>query len=843
MAARLGLQQILEFARMRLALVVAPSDPGLGDAAARRESLAWLRGQLARHGFHVVIVGGGHDPLADIQGAVANVSEEDTVLLHVSGRLSGRDCLQFGKAGAIPLYALCDALAAKAPAYASFVLELMHEERAGDAALGSQCMAVAVRSLRARERGYSVLAAVRPVSASLDRVAFTRVALPPASDDAGISSPDVLLSMMYERAAAAPENDGVAQSFTFVRGAIEAPETQRDLGAFDAQRQSTERSIHSLIAEATEACDWHRAAELRLERLRTLKSPGQRVRELVAIARILQAELGDADGALHALEEARAIEPGRVGVLQALRRGYEVLGRWGNAFEVIGALATLAASPAERAALRVAQARISAEQLDDAEGAVSWLEVALEDDPTHAEARAELTRLRPPSGELRPSSEPPASRELRPSSEPPASRELRPSSEPPASRELRPSSEPPQSHEPPPSREAPPSSEAPPSNESEVDTLERLVDKMIAQGADHAALAELEGIAAREPTRASIYAKAFALHRRVGKTDAAFLAALALEELDATDVDEQVLLGQFRSVGPVRARASLDASAWDELRAPGWDDVLAALFSAVERAAIAARLEELHDARELVEPDPAARLSETSTASIGRSFQWAARMLGTRCPDLYVLGEVAGGISALQAQEPSTALGPAVLSGPTVKELAYLVGRHLTYYRPEYHALVYYPTREELTRLLFAAVQVSMPKGASGHDDPSVAALRARIARHSSAEDRNALDHAVRRLDARGGRASIGSWMRGVELTAARAGLLLCGDLGVAATLARFEPDPLASVTIDVQRGNLISFCASRAHASLRARFVTTAPESVRPGPPSSGVQAAELSS
>jgi len=782
---------------MRLALVVAPSDPALGDAGTRRQALAWLRPQLARHGFHVVIVGGGQDPLADIEGAVANVSDGDTVLLHASGRLCGRDSLAFGKAGAIPLHALCDVVAARAPTYASFVLELMHEERAEDAALGAQCMAVAVRSLRARERGYSVLAAVRPLSAPLDRVAFTRIALPAADGDAALSSPEVLVSMMYERAAAAPDSEGVAQSFTFVRGAIEAPETRPDLGtsdepldSFEAASSSPDPSIHSLIAEATEAGDWRRAVDLRLHRLQTLESPRQRVRELIAIARILQVEMGDADGALHALEEARDVEPGRVTVLQALRRGYETQRRWGNAFEVIGALAALAPSPAERAALWVARARIAAERLDDPEGAVGWLEAALQDDPTHAEALAELARLRPPSGEA---------------------------------------------------DDVHTTGEA---DDDDVDTRERLADRMIAEGADEAALAELESIAADEPTRASIYAKAFALHRREGRTDAAFLSALALEELDATDVDEQVLLDQFRSVGPVRARASLDASAWEELRAPGSDDVLAALFSAVERAAIAVRVGALQSARQLVVLDPAERLSETSTASIGRSFQWAARVLGIRCPDLYVLGEVDGGISPLQTEAPSTALGPTVVSGPTVKELAFLAGRHLTYYRSEYHALVYYPTREELTKLLFAAVQVSMPQAASRHSDPSVGALRAQIARELSAEERAALDESVRNLDARGGRASIGSWMRSVELTAGRAGLLLCGDLGIATALVRSESRTLGGVTADLRRGDLISFCASRAHASLRARFVTTAPESVNPGPLASsrGVQAELIS-
>ena len=48
----------------------------------------------------------------------------------------------------------------------------------------------------------------------------------------------------------------------------------------------------------------------------------------------------------------------------------------------------------------------------------------------------------------------------------------------------------------------------------------------------------------------------------------------------------------------------------------------------------------------------------------------------------------------MHAAHPSTALGSGVLSGPSAKDLAFLAGRHLTYYRPEYHVLLYYPTRE-----------------------------------------------------------------------------------------------------------------------------------------------------
>jgi hypothetical protein len=77
--------------------------------------------------------------------------------------------------------------------------------------------------------------------------------------------------------------------------------------------------------------------------------------------------------------------------------------------------------------------------------------------------------------------------------------------------------------------------------------------------------------------------------------------------------------------------------------------------------------------------------------------------------------------------------------------------------------------------------------------------------------------------------------MRGVELTAARAGLLLCGDLVTAAGLVRAETRAVADLSTEERRGDLLAFCASRAHLALRAQFVAGAPESGMP-PPLSGV-------
>jgi hypothetical protein len=326
------------------------------------------------------------------------------------------------------------------------------------------------------------------------------------------------------------------------------------------------------------------------------------------------------------------------------------------------------------------------------------------------------------------------------------------------------------------------------------------------------------------------------MHWRDGRTDAAFLAAMSLEELGAAEMDQQVLIGQFRSLTPMRVRASLDDEGWKALRAPGSDDVLATLFAAVERAATAARVDELRRRHKLPKLDGLERLSETSTATIARSCQWAARFCSIDCPDLYASEQQAGGLVAVQAENPTTVLGPSVVRGLTVKDLAFFAGRHLTYYRPEYRILVNYPTREELTNLLLATVQVALPEQTTAA--APVRALRARIARRLSREDRADIEEAVRRLDDRGGRASVGAWIRSAELTAGRVGLFLCGDLATAAAAVRSEPSGVSGVSLEARRGDLLSFCASRAHLALRSRFAMTAPESIRPPPTGSGVHA-----
>ena len=332
----------------------------------------------------------------------------------------------------------------------------------------------------------------------------------------------------------------------------------------------------------------------------------------------------------------------------------------------------------------------------------------------------------------------------------------------------------------------------------------------------------LEAAIAASPLDVALHARLFELHMRAEEIDRAYLSALALEELGWRGAEQQAVLEQNRPDG-LRARKPLDEAAWARMRPPGGDDVIESLFAAIARAAIAARTEQRRLQRRLPRLDPTRKQSPTSTASIVRSFHWAARALTVTCPDLYVLDEVPGGIAAVPSDEPATALGPDVVRGRSTKDLAFLAGRHLTYYRPEHALLVHFPTRDGLTSLVLAAVQLAMPAmPVPLAIAPAVGALRPLLARHLTPQERATMEAAVRRLDARGGKLDLVAWTRSVELLATRAGLLLCGDLRCAMSLAREESRTIAGVTLDEKRADLLSFCASRALADLRVDFATT---------------------
>jgi tetratricopeptide (TPR) repeat protein len=571
------------------------------------------------------------------------------------------------------------------------------------------------------------------------------------------------------------------------------------------------RSIDSLIMLAIDAKEWSRVATFRKKRVDVLDDDDEKAAELCRLADVLEQECGDAQKAVEALEGNDAARSGDVGVLTRLERLFTSLRQWPKLIAVLDELCRASSDPATRGAYRFAQADVVLGRLREEPRGLAFLELALDEDPQNDRALSALIAVRTRREEW---AELAAVYErlidrfaglgdrerawevcrklgvLRRDSlldGPGAIEALR------GAVEVRP---------------------------DDAESRAALAELYAAKGDRTLAVSELETVAAVAPMRAQTYRRLYDLHSRAQRPDRTWLVATCLEELGAADVSHELVIEQFRPDAPIRPTTALEDAWWDEcLRAPGADPIVADILRAVSDAAIALRLDELAAKKKLPTLDASTKQDKASTASVVRTFVWAARALGIELPELYLLDDVPSGIAAVPAPTPGTALGPQVRTGMTVQQLAFLTGRHLTYYRPEHYALVFFPTLADLSSLVLASVRlvipaISVPPPADG-DSKVASNLGARL----SDEKKAAIEDAVSRLDARGGKLDLLSWIRHVELTAARAGLLLAGDLRVPMRILKEETRAIGELSDDTKRGDLLAFCGSDAYGKLRERM------------------------
>ena len=571
------------------------------------------------------------------------------------------------------------------------------------------------------------------------------------------------------------------------------------------------RSLDSLIMLATDSKEWTRVALFRKKRVDALDDDDEKSAEICRTADVLEQECGDPQKAAEVLEAGGIAYSGDTGVLTRLERLFAALREWPKLIAVLDQLCRAASDPVSRGAYRFAQADVVLGRLREEPRGLAFLELALDEDPQNDRALSALIAVRTRReewaelasvyerlidrvaglGDRERAWE--VCRKLgvlrrdRLLDGPGAIEALR------GAVEVRP---------------------------DDVESRAALAELYAAKGDRTVAVTELEKVAAFAPARAQTYRRLHELHTRAQRPDRAWLVATCLEELGAADVSHELAIEQFRPDGPIRPTTALAEGWWDEcLRAGGADPIVCEILLAVSDAAIALRLEELAAKKKLPVLDPATKQDKASTASVVRTFVWAARALGIGAPDLYLLEDVSNGIAAVPAVVPGTALGPQVRSGMTVQQLAFLAGRHLTYYRPEHYALVFFPTLAELSSLVLAAVRLVIPGISvppSGDGDSRVATdLGGRI----EAEKKTALEDAVARLDARGGKLDLLAWIRHVELTAARAGLVLAGDLRVPMRMMKDEARAIGELSAETKRGDLLGFCASDAYGKLRERM------------------------
>jgi tetratricopeptide (TPR) repeat protein len=140
---------------------------------------------------------------------------------------------------------------------------------------------------------------------------------------------------------------------------------------------------------------WFDLVETLREHVRAAKdtlSEAERVRLLVRIASVAEAELHDGDLAIEALNEVLEVQPEHVGALGVLARLYERGGEWDKAAGTLEKALDSAEPGAERAAARRQLGMLYLDRLDDTDKARGHLQAAL-DEANDGEALVALLDL------------------------------------------------------------------------------------------------------------------------------------------------------------------------------------------------------------------------------------------------------------------------------------------------------------------------------------------------------------------------------------------------------------------------------------------------------------------
>jgi tetratricopeptide (TPR) repeat protein len=334
-----------------------------------------------------------------------------------------------------------------------------------------------------------------------------------------------------------------------------------------------------------------------------------------------------------------------------------------------------------------------------------------------------------------------------------------------------------------------------------------------------AAIGEHALVLQKDPLRVDPYRSLYKLYLRLHEYDRAWCMCAALAFLRKTDDEEQRFFEDYRPHGMIQVKSRLDNEGWvKNLFHKDENLYIGKIFEMMTPAAIIAKTNQLRASRQLPVIDKRFRQDPaTSTVTFAKTFGWAAQVLGISAPELYVRNDVSGALMAIPATPPASVAGQTVLTGFTPQELTFIVGKHLSGYRGEHYIRNLFPTLNELKVILFAGVKIVTPSfTVPGDMAQAVNATATELVKHMQPVHRESLRIVVQKWMEDGAKADLKRWMQAIDITASRAGLLLCADLEIAKKIIATEPQLPGDLPPAEKMQELLVFSVSEQYFALR---------------------------
>ena len=333
------------------------------------------------------------------------------------------------------------------------------------------------------------------------------------------------------------------------------------------------------------------------------------------------------------------------------------------------------------------------------------------------------------------------------------------------------------------------------------------------------AVEEQQEILRRDPTQVAPYRALYQLYYRKQAYDEAWCMCGALSFLRRADEDQQKFYEDYRPKGIPQVRSRLDNDTWRKYVFHRTEDqTIGLIFEMLTSAALTAKMQQLRAANQLPVLDKRYKQEpHTTTVTFAKTFFHVAKVLGVTPPELYVHTNIQGGLTAAPIMPFASVAGQSVLSGFTPHELSFVVAKHLSYYRGEHYIKNIFPTQSELTQLFFAGLRMVLPDAPVPPDMAQNVDVTAKtLVAMMQPQHREGLRHVVRKfMDAKAA-INLKKWLQATDLTACRAGLLVCGDLEIAKKILLIEPQVPGDLTPEDKITELIVFSVSNEYFALR---------------------------
>ncbi|HEU4536468.1 MAG TPA: hypothetical protein VFS00_20225 [Polyangiaceae bacterium] len=331
--------------------------------------------------------------------------------------------------------------------------------------------------------------------------------------------------------------------------------------------------------------------------------------------------------------------------------------------------------------------------------------------------------------------------------------------------------------------------------------------------------AELQRRLRRSPRDLDALRALYAAYAARGDDDRRWCVGHALAFLDAASDAERAFVAQHQPAsGLIRPQHALSQEAWRRLLFHPDEEVLTGeIFAVIAAPVLLGRVSALRRDKALPALDPERKQDPaSSTVQAVRCFAWAAATLGMPPPPLYTDPAYGGLAELVPGLPPASRLGKLALSGREPRELAFVAGRHLSWYREEHFVRCLVPSIPDLEDLFVAALAIGNPGIPLSPD------LKRRVAPLARAIEPVLEPLYVDRLRGHflrfveeGGRTNLQRWATSADRTACRAGFLLSGDLAAARAMLELEDPVQARERVD----DLLVFATSERYALLRKQL------------------------